>query len=251
LLPGALIAVLFVAIGAAHARADDAYVLALTWQPAFCASHATLAECRTAAKPRLVLHGLWPDWDVDGDGRRSGGDAFCTGADRDRASLVALDAAATRSGDWKPLPDVQLSAATTGDLAGVMPGVAAGLERHEWWKHGTCSGLKAEDYFATAILLVREVERGQLARLIVEHAGGSVERAALLDAFAADFGKDATRALTLDCAKTGDGTSLAEIRIRLQRTKVTEGLDPESLDVPDKPAKGDCAATILIPGIAP
>src|SRR4051794_2628711 len=60
------------------AQADDAYLLALTWQPGFCAGHAALAECKEV-KPRLVLHGLWPDWDVNGDGKRDAADDFCVG----------------------------------------------------------------------------------------------------------------------------------------------------------------------------
>ncbi|MES1151199.1 MAG: hypothetical protein ABUL54_04830, partial [Dongia sp.] len=148
---------------------------------------------------------------------------------------------------WPKLPPVALSEASRGDLAGVMPGAAGGLDRHEWWKHGTCSGLKPEDYFATAVLLVRQVERGALAKLLTERAGGDLERNALLDAFAADFGKDAARALTLDCAKSDAGSALVEIRIRLQRATVTQGLNADSLAIPEKPAKGDCAATVHVP----
>jgi ribonuclease I len=92
------------------------------------------------------------------------------------------------------------------------------------------------------------VERGTLARLLVDQAGGTVERRKLLDAFAQDFGKDATRALVLDCARRdGDETALAEIRLRLKRSSVTQGLTAESLAIPAKPARGDCAAEVQIP----
>jgi ribonuclease T2 len=234
--------VLLAAFGS-DASADDAYLLALTWQPGFCAAHATLAECKTVA-PRLVLHGLWPDWDVNGDGRRNDADDTCLSGSG-RNAILGIEKGG--AGAWPQLPPVDLSAASRGDLAGVMPGVAAGLDRHEWWKHGTCSGLKPDEYFATAVLLVRQVERGQLAKLLAARAGDSVARNALLDAFAADLGKDAARALTLDCAKPAEGGGLVEIRIRLRRAKVTEGLNPESLAIPEKPAKGGCGATIPVP----
>jgi ribonuclease T2 len=240
LLPAALL----VLGGPNAAFADDAYLLALTWQPGFCATHATLAECKTVA-PRLVLHGLWPDWDVNGDGKRNEADDTCVSGDG-RNAILGIEKGGAAA--WPQLPPVDLSTASRSDLAGVMPGVAAALDRHEWWKHGTCSGLKPDDYFATAVLLVRQVERGRLGKLIVAKAGGDVERKALLDAFTADLGPDAARALTLDCAKSADGTALVEIRLRLQRAKVLEGLNPESLAVPDKPGKGDCAAAIRIPG---
>ena len=239
-----LMLVLWAMFGDAPAFADDAYLLALTWQPGFCATHAALAECRTVT-PRLVLHGLWPDWDINGDGKRDAADDTCVaGSDRDAILAVEKDGAAA----WPKLPPIELSAASSSDLAGVMPGVAAGLDRHEWWKHGTCSDLKPNDYFATAVLLVRQVERGQLAKLLIAKAGADIERNALLDAFAADFGKDATRALTLDCTKSAEGSTLVEIRIRLRRSKVTEGLNTESLAIPDKPARGDCGSTITVPG---
>ena len=247
-LRGALLTlVLLMALGGARAFADDTYLLALTWQPGFCAKHAALAECKTVA-PRLVLHGLWPDWDINGDGKRNDADDTCV-AGNGRNAILDIE----RSGAdaWPKLPPVDLSAANRDDLAGVMPGVAVGLDRHEWWKHGTCSGLKPDDYFATAILLLRQVERGQLAKLLMDKAGADVERNALLDAFAADFGKDAARALTLDCAKSEEGGALLEIRIRLRREKVTEGLNPESLAIADKPAKGDCGTTVRIPGAQP
>jgi ribonuclease T2 len=243
LVPLLLLVALFMLGGVEGASADDAYLLALTWQPGFCAGHATLAECKTVT-PRLVLHGLWPDWDVNGDGKRNEADDTClSGSGRDAILAVEKGGA----GAWPKLPPVDLTGASRSDLAGVMPGAAAGLDRHEWWKHGTCSGMAPNDYFATAVLLVRQVERGQLAKLIAEKAGGSVDRNALLAAFAADFGESASRALTLDCAKSADGTALLEIRIRLERDKITQGLNAESLALPDKPAKGDCAATVLIP----
>jgi ribonuclease T2 len=245
-LRGALSAlVLFTAFGGnARASGDDAYLLALTWQPGFCAGHAALAECKTVA-PRLVLHGLWPDWDVNGDGKRDDADDTCV-AGNGREAI--LDIEKSGAAGWPKLPPIDLTAGSRSDLALVMPGVAGGLDRHEWWKHGTCSGLKPDDYFATAVLLVRQVERGKLAKLIADKAGGDVTRNALLDAFAADFGKNSARALTLDCAKSAEGSTLLEIRIRLRREAVTQGLNSDSLAIPDKPAKGDCAATIRIPG---
>ena len=227
-----------------RAFAEDSYLLALTWQPGFCADRADAAECKIAAKdkPRLVLHGLWPDWDVNGDGKRNDGDDFCVSGDAERKSMIALD-----GGNWLKLPPVKLSVASSHDLERAMPGTAGGLDRHEWWKHGTCSDLKAEDYFATAIVLLREVERGSLARLIADQAGHALARKQLLDAFEMDFGKGSAKALMLDCEKSEVGTALQEIRVRLKRSGVTQGLTADSLAPPAKPAHGDCSAEIRIP----
>ena len=227
-----------------RAFAEDSYLLALTWQPGFCAdeARAAFAECKLAPKdtPRLVLHGLWPDWDANGDGKRNAGDDFCvTGADN-RKAMMALD-----GGNWLKLPPVKLSEASSNDLTAAMPGTITGLDRHEWWKHGTCSQLEADAYFAIAVALLREVERGSLARLIVDYAGETVERKKVLAAFELDFGPKSARALALDCDAGGD--QLQEIRIRLKRTAAIQGLTAQTLAIPAKPPRGDCGAEIQIP----
>jgi ribonuclease T2 len=234
--------------GTAFAASGDSYLLALTWQPGFCAAgdHARLAECKSADGPRFTLHGLWPDWDVNGDARRNAGDTYCL-PESGRRSILALEAASAKSEDWRKLPEVALSAADRGDLALAMPGVTLGLERHEWWKHGTCSGLAPDEYFATAILLLRQVERGALARLVAGRAGTTVARDALLAAFAQDFGPESARALTLDCARIGGVSALLEIRIRLKRDTIMQGLNADNLAIPAKAPQGNCAARVLIP----
>jgi ribonuclease T2 len=237
----------FALAGAAFAASDDSYLLALTWQPGFCASGDHGAECKSSNAPRFTLHGLWPDWDTNGDGRQNADDAYCLPGESGRKSILELEAFAGKDGDWRKLPEVTLSAASRSDLAGVMPGVQVGLERHEWWKHGTCSGLQPDDYFATAILLLRQAERGALAHLVTGQAGKIVDRNALLKAFAQDFGPQSTRALTLDCARIGAASALMEIRIRVKRDSIAQGLNADGLAIPEKAPKGDCAAKILIP----
>ena len=44
-------------------------------------------------------------------------------------------------------------------LAEVMPGIADCLDRYEWAKHGTCSGMGADAYFSRAIELVNRANR--------------------------------------------------------------------------------------------
>ncbi len=227
-----------------RALAEDTYTLALSWQPGFCADRAAKAECKIAPKdkPRFTLHGLWPDWDANGDGKRNADDAFCIANAGNRKSMITLDA-----GNWLKMPPVKLSQASGTDLEQAMPGVVVGLDRHEWWKHGTCSGLPVEDYFATAIVLLREVERSGLARLLAEEAGGTIKRKQLLDAFERDFGRGSARALMLDCSRGEGSTALQEIRIRLKRSGIAQGLTEDSLAVSGKAARGDCAADIRVP----
>ncbi|MCV2867627.1 ribonuclease T2 [Defluviimonas sp. WL0002] len=95
----------------------DYYILSLTWSPGWCEREGDLRrapECRSGADRGFTLHGLWPQYDF-------GWPSWCHGGGRDPS--------------WT---DVEL-------IAGLMG--SADLARHEWRKHGTCSGLDADAYF--------------------------------------------------------------------------------------------------------
>ena len=85
----------------------DFYLLNLSWSPEFCYSHPNATEC--AQHPTFVLHGLWPQ-NTTGPFPQ-----HCSNAPgpRDPSNFSDL------------YPD-------------------AGLLRHEWQTHGTCSGLSPE-----------------------------------------------------------------------------------------------------------
>lgn len=98
----------------------DFYVLSLSWSPGFCATDGDEKgrdQCRAGADLGFTVHGLWPQYD-------HGYPSDCNGASRfpSRAALAETD--------------------------GVYPD--EGLARYEWRKHGTCSGLSPNDYFAAA-----------------------------------------------------------------------------------------------------
>jgi len=97
----------------------DYYLLALSWAPNYCAGHPSdhSSECRIGGHKTFVLHGLWPQ---AGSGPPP---MSCT-----RASPVA--------------------SATVDHMLNFMP--SRGLIQHEWEKHGTCSGVSAQNYFGQA-----------------------------------------------------------------------------------------------------
>jgi ribonuclease T2 len=97
----------------------DYYLLSLSWAPNYCAGHPTdhSSECRVGGHNAFVLHGLWPQ-STSGPPPLS-----CT-----NASPVATS--------------------TVDHMLNFMP--SRSLIQHEWEKHGTCSGLSAQDYFAEA-----------------------------------------------------------------------------------------------------
>lgn len=96
------------------------YTLALSWSPSYCQTEdreGRTAQCR--GRPRaFVLHGFWPQ-------HRSGWPESCYSSER----------------PWVPERVID-------DMIDIMPG--RGLIIHQYRKHGTCSGLAPEDYFAAA-----------------------------------------------------------------------------------------------------
>lgn len=96
----------------------DYYVLSLSWSANWCAREGDARrsdQCDPRHDHGWILHGLWPQY-------TRGWPAFCQTAQRPP------------------------SRGMTNDMADIMG--SAGLAWHQWKKHGTCSGLSAEDYYA-------------------------------------------------------------------------------------------------------
>lgn len=96
------------------------YVLSLSWSAAWCALEGDAQgdpQCEAGRGLTFVLHGLWPQYET-------GWPDWCRTTARD--------------------PSTGMTAA----MADVMGG--AGLAFYQWKKHGRCSGLSAEAYFAAA-----------------------------------------------------------------------------------------------------
>jgi ribonuclease T2 len=103
--------------GAQAAESFDYYVLTLSWSPGFCdmgGADKQPTQCARGAGAGFVVHGLWPN-SAAGPNPEDCGEAYIPGA-------------ALRLSD------------------GVYPD--EGLARYEYRKHGTCSGLDPQAYFA-------------------------------------------------------------------------------------------------------
>jgi ribonuclease T2 len=191
-----------VARGAATpGSAGDRYVLALSWQPAFCEVHRDKPECRgqTPDRPdarRLSLHGLWP---------QPQGREYCGVSPAERAR--------SQSGDWGRLPDPGLAPATRTALEARMPGVRSHLERHEWTKHGTCYGTGPDDYFGQSMALLDQMNGSPVQDLIEANIGKRLTALEVRAAFDRAFGRGAGERVRLECDRAGN---IAELRIGLK-----------------------------------
>jgi ribonuclease T2 len=210
------------------------YVLALSWQPAFCALNAKKAECRALdagdfAATHLTVHGLWPN------DRPNAGPAYC-GVDEETRAL-------DEPTSWCQLPEPEMSGMTRAQLAQTMPGVLSCLDRHEWVKHGTCAGIGAERYFGETVRLAAAVQATAFARTIAGNVGREVTPEQLIQAFEASFGAGAGKAMTLVCSDRGD---LSEIRIALNPSALEGDLDGGDLYFGGAAPGSSCPGTLRI-----
>lgn len=110
------------------------YVLSLSWSPNWCATTGDARgsdQCDARHDHGWILHGLWPQY-------HRGWPSYC------RTTEVAPTRRMTRE-----MADIQGS---------------AGLAWHQWKKHGTCSGLSAERYFALSREAYKRVNRPEVFR---------------------------------------------------------------------------------------
>lgn len=155
----------------------DYYVLALSWSPQYCASEAKPGDPQCSRPYAFVVHGLWPQhergWPKD-CGR----------------------------GEY-------LSEALIDEALGYMP--SRRLVIHEWRKHGVCSGLSAEDYFATTQRAFEQIRIPARYQTLAKPLVSSVQQ--LEQDFIAANPRLSPQGLATQCG----GRFLRELRICLTR----------------------------------
>jgi ribonuclease T2 len=206
------------------------YVLALSWEPAFCEAMQGKAECKaeTASSyeaTHFSLHGLWPQ------PRRN---VFC-GVDR---ATAALD----DQHQWESLPAPELTAATKSALDKVMPGTQSVLERHEWIKHGTCYPAgNAEQYFKDEIRLANDVNSSVVQKFMAANIGKTIQTSDLRAAFDQAYGKGAGERVHVSCSKDG---MFSELTIGL-KGDISAGTSLADLIAASDTADAGCASGLV------
>ena len=168
---------------------EDSYVLALSWQPAFCETHRDKPECRIDDKKsyqarNFTLHGLWPNKKSCGTQYGYCGEVQNT------------------PGDFCDYPMLQLFTETRQELEGVMPSALAGscLQRHEWFKHGTCqTNWSIDEYYEVAIDLTQQFNESGIAYFISRNIGKSINESAFITKVDCAHGSGAHQRIELKC----------------------------------------------------
>lgn len=178
---------LLLTAGLSHAEGDragefDYYVLSLSWSPNWCSLEGEAqnsAQCDDDRDLGWVMHGLWPQYE-------QGWPSNCF--------AVRLN------------PSRRMTEAMT-DIMGT-----SGLAWYQWKKHGRCSGMSAEDYFALARRAYTSVTRPEAFRAISDTVQISTE--AVEQAFLKDNPQLDADMITITCK----GNWIQEARICLTPT---------------------------------
>jgi ribonuclease T2 len=166
-------------------------LLALSWHNAFCETHRYKKECKRglgslirskSSEKSFVLHGLWP---------QPRHNVYCNVSSNDRY----ID----KNKKWHKLKSLGLSSSTKSALKSVMPGFNSNLHKHEWIKHGTCYGTNADQYYADAVSLVRQVNSSALGKFFTENIGKKITLREVQTLADKSFGRGAGNRVSLQC----------------------------------------------------
>ena len=127
-----------------------------------------------------------------------------------------------------------------------MPGVRSQLDRHEWIKHGTCSGVGSERYFSVALKLTEAINASALPRLFAENLGNTLSAAAVARAVDAAFGAGAGRRVGLECVTDGSRRLISGLRFALDGA-LGDKTDLATLLSAAEPRTGGCRGGVVDP----
>lgn len=198
----------------------DSFVLAMSYENDFCLANPKKSECQDGYDHYgMVLHGLWPNKDNDSKHAYQ----YCALTQKQFGR------------DWCAL-DTDVAAQMTFDeyleLLEVMPGVESCLHNHEWYAHGSCSGMEVSEYFSTSKALAKKFrELKAFPSLLVASAGQEISLSQLMDALKRDLGPKAEDSAVVMCRKNQNTKKayFSELRISLSRSAISEFPAPASM----------------------
>lgn len=165
-------------------------LLVLTWAPSLCKVDSSNLGCRNGHVGKMgqtmMLHGLWP---------QPATEQFC-----DVPKTLAERARNPGSTD---LPALNLPPDLQTDLQAMLSDSAI-MTPHEWYRHGTCSGVAPEVYFRHAVTLAEQA--GKILDPVFQQASaagqdGRLSLDAVRDRFESEFGNGAGGRVSLTCSE--------------------------------------------------
>ena len=145
--------------------------LVLTWGPSLCGAEPTNSGCKSGhvgtQGSTWILHGLWPQ-------------------PADKQYCGVPKAIADRASDLRGsnMPSVDLGGDMRNTLQSMMSD-ASTLAPHEWYAHGTCSGVTPDVFFSDAAALTEQA-RKVLDPMFTEAEGGRIQLSDVRDKFDAN-----------------------------------------------------------------
>ncbi len=164
-----------------RAGAFDYYVLSLSWSANWCALEGDARnspQCAPDSGFGWILHGLWPQYEA-------GYPEYCTTSAR---------------------PPSRSQTAAMADIMGT-----SGLAWHQWRKHGVCTGLSSDDYYALSRVAYGSIVRPQVLRDLKRAV--SLPAALIEEAFLRDNPALRADQITVTCRDR----HIQEVRICLTR----------------------------------
>jgi ribonuclease T2 len=201
----------------------ESYTLAMTYEVDFCDINPDKKECKDGlGRAGLVLHGLWPNKSNDPKHTYQ----YCGNLNEEQIGK-----------EWCA-PDIdvqiQMTPLVLSALTLVMPGVESCLYNHEWYAHGTCSGLTVNDYFNLSATIAGGFRKlGHFEAFLVQYAGKTVTRQQLMDALIQDFGDKTVDAAIFLCREDKQTKThhFTEVDLTLQRKTIDKFPAADSLGV--------------------
>ncbi|CAM4443080.1 Ribonuclease I [Mycobacterium basiliense] len=196
-------------------------LLVVTWGPSLCQVAPSNAGCKDGHVDtlgrKLLLHGLWP---------QPATEQFC-GMPR---------AVAHRARDLKDMRSLNLPADVQTKLQSMMSDVAV-LAPHEWYAHGTCSGVTPAVYFRDAATLAEQA--GKILNPVFETVGDRrLSLRTVRDRFDAEFGGGAGDRVGLTCRDV-DGEEIVIYEVHLSLPPIVDfGATENTVSLRDLLVKG-------------
>jgi ribonuclease T2 len=187
--------------------------LVLTWGPSLCTADPEKSGCKSGQVGKLgrtwILHGLWP---------QPAEHQYC-GVPKEIAERV-------RRIHEADMPSVQLQDDVRNTLQSMMSDASI-MAPHEWYSHGTCSGVSPDVFFSDAAMLTEQA-RQVLDPMFSDAEGDRMSLSDVRDKFDDVYGRGAGERVRLSCRNlTGEGSIMYELHLSLPPvTELRDDGDP-------------------------